>query len=463
MGFVFSIVYFFSNYLTPAYLFGSLASLHIEVILAALVLLVSLPALVRSFLLKIPQSLALIGLGIAVFLSVLVGSRGFDGAVQSFLLFIPSGVSFFFVCLHCNTKRRLKILILMMFFVCLFVIAHGVIDLWRGIPQNTPLPDNLSGIQVDPKVTASPYMIRQRSGDEGWIYRLQGLGEISDPNDFGQLIVCVIPLMFIFWRKKKIFNVAFVILPVCALLLGTYLTHSRGALVALTAVAIVAARRRIGLLRAALLAGLLFVAAMALQFTGGRDISASAGEDRTALWGSSLQMLKTHPLFGVGFTSLADQIGLTAHNSIAVCAAELGVFGLFFWSLFLFSTFSDAVVIASPLKVSEGETPIIEQSPYQQVTRQTEEISKAEVNRFGSVIFLSLTGFLVAGWFISRAFVMTMFMLGGMTEVVYEMALRRGMIAARLRHTKVLPYSGALTVGLVLLLYITVRILNLFH
>ena len=56
-----------------------------------------------------------------------------------------------------------------------------------------------------------------------WFYRLRGLGEINDPNDFGQLMVCVIPLMFIFWRPKKMFsNIAFVILPVCVLLFGVY-------------------------------------------------------------------------------------------------------------------------------------------------------------------------------------------------------------------------------------------------
>ena len=111
-----------------------------------------------------------------------------------------------------------------------------------------------------------------------WFYRLRGLGEINDPNDFGQLIVCVIPLMFIFWRAKKMLrNIAFVILPVCVLLFGVFLTHSRGALLALMAVAVVAARRRIGTLPALLLAGGLFVAAMALHFTGGREISAECG------------------------------------------------------------------------------------------------------------------------------------------------------------------------------------------
>ena len=38
-------------------------------------------------------------------------------------------------------------------------------------------------------------------------------------------------------------------------------------------------------------------------------------------------------------------------------------------------------------------------------------------------MLLSLTGFLLTGWFLSRAFVLTLFLLGGMVEAVYEMAL----------------------------------------
>jgi len=135
----------------------------------------------------------------------------------------------------------------------------------------------------------------------------QGPGLINDPNDLGQLTVCVIPLMFIFWqRKRRLRNTLFVILPVCILLFGTYLTHSRGALIALLAVAIVAARRRIGTAPALLAAGVLFVVAMAIHFTGGRSISADAGEDRTALWSEGLQIIKAHPVFGVGFGGFGD-------------------------------------------------------------------------------------------------------------------------------------------------------------
>ena len=291
-----------------------------------------------------------------------------------------------------------------------------------------------------------------------------GQGVIGDPNDFGQLLVCAAPLTFFFWRAKKPFrNIAIVILPVCVLLFGVYLTHSRGALLALSMIAIVAARRRIGTVPALLLVSGFFVAAMALHFTGGRGISAESGADRTELWSESLQILKSHPLFGVGGGSLSDYIGQTSHNSIAVCAAELGLFGLFFWSMFLFSTCRDALAIASQRNRTEEEAIVTEDGPFPEMTTQFEAVDTAEVIRLGRLVVLSLVGFMVTGWFLSRAFALTLFILGGMAEVVYEMALQRGIITARMRLTRVLSYSAGLAVLLLGVLYVAVRVLFLMR
>jgi hypothetical protein len=465
MGFVLSVLYFVTSYLTPYVLFGPLAVYRIELVLAALVLLISLPALMKSFILKTPQSLALIGLALAVALSVLIAVRWPRGAVTAFLGFIPNAFAYFLVCLHCNSKKRLQVFVLMLLFVCLFVIARGYIDLLHGVSGGGPLqPEITESTSSNLWDMEHPYLLAQGSGTGEWVYRLRGLGEIHDPNDFGQLIVCVIPLMFIFWCPMKMLrNFVFVMLPVCVLLFGAFLTHSRGVLLALIAMAVVATRRRIGTLPALLMAGGVFIAAMALDFTGGRDISANAGSDRTALWGESLQLLKSHPLFGVGFGNLASYLGLTAHNSVAVCAAELGIFGLYFWCLFLFPTVRDALAIASPAKVSEGEPIKPEEGLFPLATRKVEAVNKAEINHLGRLLVLSLTGFLVTGWFLSRAFVMTFFMLGGMTEVIFEMALQRGMIAHRPRLARVLLYAGILAISLILLMYVMLRVVNLMH
>jgi O-antigen ligase len=465
MGFVLSVLYFVTYYLTAPVLFGPLGVYRIELILAILILVASLPKLAGSTILKTAQSLALLGLTFAVFMSVLIGEHWAGGAVNTFAEFIPTIYAYFLVCLYCNSKRKLQVVVLMLLFVCLFVIARGWIDLKYGVagsggiqPGSAEIDDsNLWDME-------HPYLLPFESGAGERFYRLKGQGLINDPNDFGQVVVCVIPLVFIFWRAKKtIQNIAFVLLPACALLYGVFLTHSRGALLALLAMAVVAGRRRIGTVPALLLAGGLFIGAMALHFTGGRDISAESGSDRTDLWSGSMQLLKSHPLFGVGIGNLPGYLGHTAHNSVMVCAAELGLFGLYFWSLFLFSTVRDALAVASPAKVSEGEPIVAEKGLLPHVTRKTKEVDKAEINQMGRLLVLSLTGFLVAGWFLSRAFVMTFFLLGGMAEVVYEMALRRGMIAPRLKLARVLPYAGGLAISLILLMYIMLRITNLTH
>jgi hypothetical protein len=466
MGFVFSVLYFITNYLTPPVLFGSLAGARIELIIAVLVFFLSLPKLQGSLILKTFQSLALIGLLLAAFMSVLVGQRWAGGAVNTLAGFLPMVCGYFFVCLHCNSKKKLQVLVLMLLFVCLFVIANGCIELRYGGQESVhKLPTDAYSANAQAWQVEHPYLL-PKPNDREEPNRLKGLGLINDPNDFGQLVVCVIPLVFVFWRAKNIlFNIVCVILPVCALLFGLYLTHSRGALLAVVAVAVVALRRRMGTLPALLIAGGVFAAAMALNFTGGRDISVDSGVDREELWSESLQALKSHPLFGIGAGSLEDytESHHTAHNSVAVCAAELGFFGLYFWSLFLFPSMRDALVIASPAKVSKGELIVPEEDLLPQAVRKAETLDKAEVNRLGHLLVLSFTGLLVAGWFLSRAFAMAFFMLGGMVEVVYEMALQRGMVAPRLRLARVLPYTFILAISLLLVLYIMLRTMNLMR
>ena len=453
MGFFLSVLYFVTSYVTPAVLFGPLAAYRIELILAVLLLLVSVPSIAGSLIGKTPQTLALIGLAFACLMSVLVGAHWAGGAAQAFLEFVPSPFAYFMVCLHCNSKKRLQILILMMLLVCLFVIAQGSGELQHANPH----------LATAEQGDENPYLFSQWRDDGETIYRIRGLGEINDPNDLAQLIVCVIPLVFIFWRPRRmILNILFVLLPVSALFVGAYLTHSRGAMLALLAMAVVAARRRIGTMPALLLAVVLFVAAMTLNFTGGRDISADAGADRTDLWGQSMELF-SHPLFGVGFGGLTDYLGHTAHNSVLVCAAELGLFGLYFWTLFLFPTVRDVLTLASHSDVTQGQEIVTEKAPFSPTMRKVEFIDKTEINRLGRLLTLSLTGFLVAAWFLSRAFVMTFFLLGGLIEVVFEMALRQEMISPRLPTARVLRYSGMLAIGLILVMYVVLRTANLMR
>ena len=450
MSFALSVFYLAVAYLGTETVFGPLAEYHLEFLLAIFIFMISVPSMMSSKTIKAPQSLALMGLALAVPLSVaMTGWVG--GAVQAFQEFIPCAFAYFLVCLHCDSKKKLQWLVLILKCVCVFVIINGVIEL-RQVADSTP-----SNRDAD----ETPYLLAQSNDAGQYFYRLRGQHFMNDPNDFGQFLVCVIPLTFIAWRPKKTpGNFVRVLLPAAVLVYGAFLTHSRGALLALISLMILAVRRRIGTISSVVLGGGAFLVASVLGFTGGREISADAGSDRTALWSTGLELLKAHPLFGVGFGRMADTAGLTAHNSIVVCAAELGLTGLYFWSLFVLPSVRDAMSIASPVGVQEGTLVSLQPNPAPALAKRDFDLDRAEVNRIGRLVLLSITGFLITGWFLSRAYAMTLFLLGGIAEVMFQMALDRGMISPRLPLTKVARYGGVLAISLILTMYVLLRVMS---
>jgi hypothetical protein len=157
-------------------------------------------------------------------------------------------------------------------------------------------PDHVEHVDVAVQIAPQPssYLLSQINDQGQYIMRIRGVAFISDPNDLAQLIVRLIPLLFFFWSKGSALEHAS---PPCvgALLFGIYLTHSRGAIVAFLAVVIVAAGRKIGTIPAGIIAEVLFEGITALNWSGGRGISAEAGSDRMASWGTGLMLIRSHP------------------------------------------------------------------------------------------------------------------------------------------------------------------------
>ena len=58
---------------------------------------------------------------------------------------------------------------------------------------------------------------------------------------------------------------------------------------------------------------------------------------------------------------------------------------------------------------------------------------------------------------------MTFFLLGGMVEVVFQMAFDRGIIAPRLPLARGLLYAGGMVMSLLLAMYVLLRFVNLAH
>lgn len=495
MGLFFTLLFTLCAYLSPETLFGGLAQYHVEIVIAVLAMLGSVLAIGEYKVFRPVQAWAVVGLSIAVMLSFIF--IGLKGEVFAALLgILPNVMIYFMVVINFRKKSHLQLLILVLLFTAFFNIAEGYQAARIGDEEGK--------------------RIVMMQGANGAFARIQARSFLADPNDFGQMLIALLPCLFFFWKKgSPPRNLFFVYFPAGVLLFGLYLTHSRGAMIAVLIVAIVAGRKKLGLVPSAIGAGLLFVGLTATGWTGGRDVSAASGSDRTDAWGAGLELLKQHPLFGVGYGRFFEYYTITAHNTLVVCAAELGCFGFFCWMLFLFPTLRDCVVTSKRAPSEEDAKAEQEQgrpvylpaelglspagaaqygigNPYLQFRAGAMEagpkeaaptpvsgqpafaglpgfagefeeklLEPAEIRRLAGVMLVSVAGFLAAGWFLSRAFTMTFFLLGGIIQVLYRMGLAQEMVPAPLS----MPYAAKRSVQLCLagiaMMYVFLRIVNL--
>jgi putative inorganic carbon (hco3(-)) transporter len=239
--------------------------------------------------------------------------------------------------------------------------------------------------------------------------RIRALGFMHDPNDLALAIVVALGLTLGLmgdglmststwhWRHLLMATAAIV------MVYGIHLTRSRGGAVALVIVLWRFAARRVGLVSALVLLALLGAGVMARDF-GGRSLSTDLDEsasERIVAWTEGFDMLKTSPIFGVGFGEFSDHHTLTAHNSLVLCFAETGLVGCFLWV---------GLVVVTLLELHGLQNlPGIE--PFDDVTRQWAE-----------GLQLALIGFLVAAFFLSRTFVPTLYLILGVAAALTAIA-----------------------------------------
>jgi len=477
MGLFFTLFYVFTAYIGPQVLFGDLAQYHIEIVIVLLALVFSLPSLQDSNLLGIPQTYGILGLTVAVMCSIAFNGW-LGGAPAAMMDFIPGAITFFLVLLNCKKKAHLQTLIAVLLVAAVFTI-------FRGIAAERAGND------------VSLYVITMKDNAGEDFYRIRGADFINDPNDFAQFMVALIPCVFFFWYKdKKIRNVIFVYLPIAFLLYGMFLTHSRGGMVALMVAAVVAGRRKLGVPGALVLGVALFAAMSLAGFSGGRDVSADAGEDRMEAWRAGLMMLRTHPLFGVGFRRFTEFHEITAHNIVMLLAAEVGLVGLFFWMMFCVPVVRDAFVASGVPQSKDDETKKIElrkrKIPFSGETGTTpgsepvaiatalplavaspsrgpyggnfpnqmggNETPDAEIHRLANLMLISFAGFLAAGWFLARSYTLSLFLNAGIVAAIYGMARKRGIAPPPFPMLRAAKLAVIASVVAITLIWLTLRI-----
>jgi O-antigen ligase len=484
MGFALTILYIVVTIISPEQFGKEWATYHVMMYLAAITALASLPSMANCSQWKTSiQTYLLVGFTVAIALSQ-VAHGWLGGVVESWRMFLPSAAVFLFIVVNVTTVRRLKIVTLAAVASCLVVTLEALCGYYLGYHgEMFVLLTNISSPQED--------VI-------GQLTRIRGAGFLSDPNDFAQILLIVLPLAFIAWRRGRVVTNFFAVLvPATLLLWTTYLTHSRGGLLALAAVALMAARKKLGTTASTALAAVFILGMLALDFTGGRGISAADGADRLEAWANGLEMFKSAPLFGIGFNGFTDLYEITAHNSFVLCLAELGLLGSTLWvallvtttmglnsvigmqkkrqpikffgllQLFEASYINSTGALARTSPLSEGVialkyAPTCELLPAMGIASAAAAGTKLEPLNAPSVpktwivaMRLALVAFMTTAWFLSRSYTTTMYLILGLATAT--VAIQRGEPKPNDRGRWIFS-SIAVEVMLIVVIYCLVRL-----
>lgn len=336
---------------------------------------------------------AFANLGLLVLMGgISVAANGWlGGGLRAVADFLPAALAGALTMLNLTTWRRLRIAGWIIVCCMTGLTTLSLDSYYTGYDAHRYVIEDGGPIATADLKSFVPAEVA-RQGD---LIRIRSVGIFADPNDFSQMMLVALALVWgLRWRKGKLRWLFTFALPGAILLWGMYLSHSRGALLGLGMATIAAFWNSLGPTRSAILLGLGGLLAKAVQFSGGRAIS-DAGESaahRIDYWNLGLHLTASHPLFGIGmdnFHNLNTQTGQTAHNTFLLCAAELGLFGLFlFVSLLVFSFQSVAEVIRSSSE-------------------------KTEVQRMATGLRAALAGFLTCAWFLSRTYDPVLYILLG--------------------------------------------------
>jgi O-antigen ligase len=405
-AFALTTTYVVLAHLSPAALFPHLAHYNIMVWLAVAATLACLsqvlfhPSRWRS-----PEVYLMLGLTAAVPVSLVVNGLG-GGALRGLRDFLISGVVFILVFVAVDTVRKMRVLAFAVVISAIYLLSQSLYGLYRnGLDSQYVYRQHFYNAQGD-VIDEFP--------------RLQSVGFLEDANGFAQYLLVAASLLTLAWspgRWRR--NLALVMLPGAYFLYGVLVTHSRGGLIGLAILVFFLLEKRFGKIISLVLAGgllrLLFLAGAAGPRPTSLADPSTAGRIQVAQTG--LEMFRSSPVFGVGFQQfMVHNPSLTAHNSLLLCLAELGIFGTLFWL---------GLIVFSILAL------------YRIVRNRSALAQAPDLVSSTNGVRIALFTFLGTALFLSRTYTMTLYVLLGMAAVARQLFLRQpeavGSIAAAQR------------------------------
>jgi putative inorganic carbon (HCO3(-)) transporter len=203
------------------------------------------------------------------------------GALRGFLDFAP--VVFFYVLIRTaiDTPERLRRFAFVFVVLNVLLAVNGIVEYHTGLGLGDVRPVGLEN-------------------------RIRGTGIFNDPNDLGMTLVMSVPLAAwaFFDRTRPFWQRALAVLLVAPILTAIVYTNSRGAVLGMCAVVMAFALRQFKVIPA-LTFGAAAVSALIILGPAraqAMDSQENSAQSRIEAWGQGLMMLRSQPVFGVGYS-----------------------------------------------------------------------------------------------------------------------------------------------------------------
>lgn len=324
---------------------------------------------------KVPQNIFMFG-----FLGALVVSHlthfYFHGALSAFIDFSKTVIMFFLIVNLVNSTKKFKITIGLLIILTLILAVQGIMQYRTGF-----------GLAGQPLVEGG---------------RITWIGIFNDPNDLALAFVIVVAILLTFLFGQSAFKLKIFTLPILATLLyAIYLTNSRGGMLSLMTTVFFYFARRSQRLLFGIIVGIIFVAAI-FSF-GPSRLALLTAEDEAAhgridAWYEGMQMIKSNPIFGVGYNMFIEDYPLTAHNSFMLITAEGGLIGLFFWIALIYTSFKGLSLV-----------------------QKNDTLLKS----YALGLQAGLLGFLAAAFFLSRTYITLPYLLFALSVALFNVTKQK--------------------------------------
>ena len=236
------------------------------------------------------------------------------------------------------------------------------------------------------------------------LWQVLWYGIMADPNDLGQFFLVLVPFtIYLFGQATSILIKLILLTNFGLIMVGIFLTNSRGTLLGLLIVTGYWFFRKYGVFKTAV-AVLVASPGILIIASSGGEISAEdeSANQRLDAWIQGYFMFRDNILFGVGaLGGFAENHNKTAHNTLVLTYAETGILGYFMWTFMLFATWLWLYKLSAGQSFSDANLNL------------NKKIEKERV--LADTLLYSLLGFLISAFFLSRSYTMILFMLVGYT------------------------------------------------